>query len=57
MMEDPTFYNRRFRLVCSLPGEEILPPPVLAVRLDTRGAALCCDPVLPHHPKHVPGVG
>ena len=56
MVGDPTFYNRRFRLVCSLPGEEILPPPVLAVRLDPRGAALCCDPVLPHHPKHVPGV-
>ena len=45
----------RVRVVRAVPGEEVLPAPVLAVRLDPRGAAVRGQPVIPHHTEHVPG--
>ena len=45
----------RVRVVRAVPGEEVLPPPVFAVRLDPRGAAVRGQPVIPHHTEHVPG--
>ena len=42
-------------MVRPIPGEEVLPPSVLPVRLDPRGSALRSDSVLSHHPEHVPG--
>ena len=45
----------RVRVVRAVPGEEVLPPPVLSVRLDPRGAAVRGQPVIPHHTEHVPG--
>ena len=45
----------RVRVVRAVSGEEVLPPPVLAVRLDPRGAAVRGQPVIPHHTEHVPG--
>ena len=45
----------RVRVVRAVPGEEVLPAPVLTVRLDPRGAAVRGQPVIPHHTEHVPG--
>ena len=45
----------RVRVVRAVPGEEVLPAPVLPVRLDPRGAAVRGQPVIPHHTEHVPG--
>ena len=45
----------RVRVVRAVPGEEVLPAPVLSVRLDPRGAAVRGQPVIPHHTEHVPG--
>ena len=45
----------RVRVVRAVPGEEVLPAPVLPVRLDPRGAAVRGQPVIPHHTEYVPG--
>ena len=42
-------------LVRPLIGQEVLPPPVLPVRLDPRGPAVCGHSELPDHPEHVRG--
>lgn len=45
----------RVRLVRALADAKVLHAPILALRLDPRGAAYCGHAELPNHREHIPG--